>query len=258
MRSALIAALWLTLASAAAEPLAEARANQLDDLARHYRNALRGEEVLELTAGGTPFPALYLEQRTGEPLGGVVLVHDAGQHPDWPFRLQQARSYLPEVGWSTLSIALPHAPDAATVQARITAALGQLDQEAPANLVLLGFGEGAYWASRFLVEQPPAPGDTGYALLLVDATPDRADLPELIGQLGVPVLDLVFNHDGWAERQARERRAEAARNGLDYLQIRDAPDGTFLGEPNPSRTTRRLWGWLRSYVAGNDENAPQD
>ena len=96
--------------TAAAEALEQARQNHLDDLATYYRNALRGEEVVELTAGGEAFLGLSLEQRTGTPQGGILLLHDQGHNPDWPFRLQQARSYLPDVGWSTLAIALPRTP----------------------------------------------------------------------------------------------------------------------------------------------------
>ncbi len=243
-----------------AEALDQAHQNHLTDMATYYRNALRGEEVVELNAAGEPFLGLWLEQRTGTPQGGILLLHDQGHNPDWPFRLQQARSYLPDVGWSTLSIALPRTPDDRTdadfdslTMARVNAGIDRLIQEGQLNLVLLGYGEGAYWAARYLAVAGPAPENFGYALMMVDATPNRADLPGLIGQLQVPVLDLVFDDGNWAKRNARERKAEAARNQLEnYLLIEDAPDGTFLGEPNPSRTTRRLWGWLRSNAAGQE------
>lgn len=253
----LLALLSLT---AAAEALDQARQNQMDDLATYYRNALRGEEVVELSASGESFLGLWLEQRTGTPQGGILLLHDQGHQADWPFRLQQARSYLPDVGWNTLSITLPRTPDDLSdadydrlTMARVNAGVQRLIQEGQLNLVLLGYGEGAYWAARYMAMTGAPPENFGYALMMVDATPDRADLPDLIGQLEIPVLDLVFNDDNWAKRNARERKAEAARNQLEnYLLIEDAPDGTFLGEPNPSRTTRRLWGWLRSNAAGQE------
>lgn len=253
--------LWLCLPGlVAAEALDQAQQNQLDDLATYYRNALRGEEVVTLNAANEEFLGLWLEQRTGTPQGGILLLHDQGRNPDWPFRLQQARSYLPDVGWSTLSIALPRTPDDLTdadydrlTMARVNAGVQRLVQEGQFNLVLLGYGEGAYWAARYLALTGAPPENFGYALMMVDATPNRADLPDLIGQLQVPVLDLVFDDGNWARRNARERKAEAARNQLEnYLLIEDAPDGTFLGEPNPSRTTRRLWGWLRSNAAGQE------
>ena len=142
--------------------------------------------------------------------------------------------------------------------ARVNAGVQRLIQDGQQNLVLLGYGEGAYWAARYLSMAGAPPEDFGYALMMVDATPDRADLPDLVGQLQVPVLDLVFNDGNWARRNARERKAEAARNQLEnYLLIEDAPDGTFLGEPNPSRTTRRLWGWLRSNARGQEVDTDQ-
>ncbi len=53
------------------------------------------------------FLALHEPALQGQPKGVVLLIHDAGQHPNWQGPLSTLREYLPEKGWSTLSITLP-------------------------------------------------------------------------------------------------------------------------------------------------------
>lgn len=51
--------------------------------------------------------ALWRKQTSGTPYGAILLLHDDGQHPDWPFTLRPVRTNLTQFGWSTLSISLP-------------------------------------------------------------------------------------------------------------------------------------------------------
>lgn len=251
--------LILLTSGVSAEPLAAARQDHLDDLARHHRNALNGETVLEIDAGEDTFLALSLRQRTGTPQGGILILHDQGHNPDWPERLRQARLFLPDVGWDTLSIALPMPYDqdadrvARQTLGRITAGLRRLNQQGQFNIVLLGYGDGAYWAARYMAERLQPDDEIGYALVMVATTPDRPDLPALLGRLDIPVLDLYFSNTPWARSNARKRQAEVARNKRrEYTQILDPPVGSFHNATHPSRDTRRLWGWLRTNAAGRE------
>lgn len=256
-----LACLVLSVGPAVAEPLAEARRSHLEDLQAYYRNALRGEQVVQLGSETEPFPALRLRQRTATPQGGVLILHDQGQNPDWPAQVQQTRRFLPDKGWNTLSIALPTTTEPGSESdefARRTIdriALGQqrLNQEGMFNIVLIGFGDGAYWAARYMAERLQPEDDIGYALLMIDANPDRLDLPGHIGALDLPVLDLVHSDGDWARIQARERQAEAARNKLPkYRLILDAPAYSGANTDQPGRTVRRIWGWLKRNAAGRE------
>lgn len=60
-----------------------------------------------LQAGNRRFLALYEPAITPSPKGTVVMLHGAGEHADWPGTLSTLRHYLPQIGWSTLAIALP-------------------------------------------------------------------------------------------------------------------------------------------------------
>lgn len=240
-----------------AETPGQARANHLNDLAQAMNNTQRGEEVVILGEGDNGFLGLRLQQRTATPQGAVLILHDQGHNPDWPDLLQQARNYLPDVGWNTLSIALPlvggYASDAEATLDRIALGLQRLNQEGQFNLVILGYGEGAYWAARYLSERLTPDQDIGFGLMMVNAKTIEPDLPDLIGNLNIPILDWVSEDSPAALRAADNRRAAAQRNRLErFTQIRDPGQASFYNQATPNRTTRRLWGWLRTRMAGRE------
>lgn len=87
-------------------PLRPTRRAQMERLAL----AQSHESVQWLTLGSSDFLALYQPAFKQEATGTVLMLHDAEQHPDWPGTLSDLRHYLPDMGWSTLAIALPN-PD---------------------------------------------------------------------------------------------------------------------------------------------------
>lgn len=256
----LIAALCTLLAFSAgirAEALGQARANHLNDLAQAMADVQNEDEVVILGEGDEAFLGLWLQQRTANPQGAVLILHDEGHNPDWPKLLQQARNYLPDVGWTTLSIALPlvggYATDADATLERIALGVQRLNQEGQFNLVILGYGEGAYWAARYLSERLTPDQDIGFGLMMVNAKTIEPNLPDLIGSLNIAILDWVSDDSPAALRAADARQAEARRNRLErFTQIRDPAEASFYNQTTPNRVTRRLWGWLRTRMAGRE------
>lgn len=245
----------------AEDTLPIARENHLADLAGQFRSGPYAEEVVEL-GDSDPFFGLRLRQRTATPQGGILILHDQGHNPNWPNGVRQSRRFLPEKGWNTLSISLPFIPEGEDEPSDETAeavldriALGQrrLNQEGQFNIVLLGFGDGAYWAARYLAERLQPDDDIGYALLMVDVNPNRRGLPGYISALSMPILDLVQSDEDWILYQAQSRQAEAARNKkAQYSQILDAPNYHLIGSERADHTVRRLWGWLKKNAAGRE------
>ncbi len=70
----------------------------------------REREQVELVAAEQAFQGLLLTERSGNPQGGVLILHDQGQHGHWPDNVAPLREYLPDYGWTTLSISLPDIP----------------------------------------------------------------------------------------------------------------------------------------------------
>ncbi len=78
----------------------------------HLERLGRGYEIIELVANTEAFSGLYLPESRGRPQGGIVLLHDHGQHGHWPALVAPLREYLPRYGWTTLAIELPEPPAA--------------------------------------------------------------------------------------------------------------------------------------------------
>src|SRR5690606_5194752 len=90
----------------AERPALNPRHNQLQALL----SEVPATQQLGLPLGEQEFYALYQPHQTAQPLGGVVLLHDVGQHGDWPRLIRPLRLGLAEHGWSTLSLNLQEAP----------------------------------------------------------------------------------------------------------------------------------------------------
>ncbi|MDN3648229.1 DUF3530 family protein [Reinekea marina] len=250
------------------------------DLATYYERALKGEQVVLLENELEKFYALTLEQETADPKGGLLILHDKGQTADWPFLLQQTRQFMPSVGWTTLSLDLPtpqgealgrlavnenanaEAPPEtdeqwqARVLERIATGIRQLNNEGLLNIAILGYGDGGYWASRYLAERLSEEEETGYALILVDVVTHPDDVPSNLSQLDIPVLDLYMANSEFAHRQAQQRLAAVNRAKLtNFTQIHDALRQQSYGAAPIDRSTRRIWGWLRNNASGGEVNA---
>lgn len=252
------------------------------DLTRHYQNALRADEAIELSSTTERFVGLQIEQRLATPQGGLLILHDNGQTADWPYLLQQVRTYMPDVGWTTLAIDLPIPSDMSLgimplddeeliladnnqeaqdnrVLERIAAGIAMLNNNGLFNIVILGYGEGAYWGSRYLAERLTEEEKIGYGLILYEPTLQRDELADYVAELQISTLDLYMNNSDYAHRQAKNRKAAAMRaEHPDYLQIHDALRQSSYGKSDIDRSTRRVWGWLKTHAAGNEADLVEE
>lgn len=95
-------------------PMLESRAESHEQA---LRRQLPARQQQTLDGGADPFLSLWLPANQAEPEGLVILLHGEGETADWPTAIGPLRRQLPDVGWSTLSLSLPEAPNAG-VQAR--------------------------------------------------------------------------------------------------------------------------------------------
>jgi hypothetical protein len=77
----------------------------------HYMELIeREDEVVSLPGTNQDYYGLFLEESTGSPQGGVLILPDNQQHGHWPDIIAPLREYLPQHGWATLTIGLPDEP----------------------------------------------------------------------------------------------------------------------------------------------------
>jgi len=226
-----------------------------------------GGELLWLQAGQTRFLAIHSPATTRKTLGGVILLHDMGGHPDRAEVIRPLRLYLPTRGWDCLSIQLPVAARGADAQAyrplipqaaaRIQAAIDYFKGRNDRNLILLGHGLGARMALESLARRQPKEVRALVAIGL-PTPPRQADNPvtRAMARLQIPMLDLFGEFDlEPVTRGAGVRRRAARRADLDYRQVRVAgADHSFSALQRALQL--RVAAWLKR-VAGREITGPR-
>jgi hypothetical protein len=77
----------------------------------HYMELMeRKNEIVSLPGTNQDYYGLFLEESSGSPQGGVLILHDNQQHGHWPDIIAPLREYLPQHGWATLTIELADEP----------------------------------------------------------------------------------------------------------------------------------------------------
>lgn len=256
-------------------------------LEQRYANALPANQFQRLNqADGPAIPALYLEQTTAASQGGALILHDSAQHPDWPRIVHELRTFLPDAGWSTLSISLPPPPpspvprrsigvdepviaaaapaeplDEAHYQAlrsRMAAGIRELTGRGLLNLVIVGIGSAALPATRYASDDLNAGNVDNIGLILIDTPYEQSTaVAAILEDLSVRMLD-VYTAGAHADQAAAVRRAASRRNpDLQGTQVREQAWLTPLrGGPQP--IVRRAWGWLRTNMAGAEREVEVD
>ena len=186
-----------------------------------------GGELLWPQAGQTRFLAIHSPATTRKTLGGVILLHDMGGHPDRAGVIRPLRLYLPTRGWDCLSIQLPVAARGADAQAyrplipqaaaRIQAAIDYFKGRNDRNLILLGHGLGARMALESLARRQPKEVRALVAIGL-PTPPRQADNPVTRAMAGRPAgrprLSAGAGSRGGPQLQRPAARAAAAGSRL--------------------------------------------
>ncbi len=185
---------------------------------------LENGEPLWLDADASKFFAIFNADQTGQPKGGIILLHDAGSHPDKPEVIQPLRKKMPEHGWPTLAIHLPALANSADyidkqtqINKRIDAAITYMRNKGFNNLALLGHGTGAMAATAYLADQK---NDSIRAFVAVSlGVIEREDKAETITskleKISLPILDIYGSQDLDHIASTAKKRALAAKISSD-------------------------------------------
>jgi pimeloyl-ACP methyl ester carboxylesterase len=244
----------ISLPAAASDLEREQRwANQVVD-------AILTGEVEMLDADGQKFLSIYTETDSETPMGGVILIHGIGVHPDWPDVINPLREQLPEHGWSTLSLQMPvlaadakvpdYYPIFAEVPPRIDAGIRFLQEQGIDNIVIVAHSLGAQMAAYWIAttEEPQVLGLVAIGLSGTRHA-DDGDVPAWISAITLPMLDLYGEDDLPAVRDTVAGRAAAAgrAGNTAYTQVEVAgADHMFQG--HNAALVEAVVNWL-------DENA---
>jgi len=182
---------------------------------------LQQGQAVWLGEGQERFFTIFTPDLSGEPKGGVILLHDADSQPNKPEVMQPLRNQLPLHGWATIAIQLPHLKQISdyreqqeTINTRINKTVDYMQQNGLNNLILLGHGSGAMAASAYLSGEP-SDAIRGFVAISLGILPDRDtpdSIPKLIQKISLPILDIYGSEDLDMVTTTAHDRALAARD----------------------------------------------
>jgi pimeloyl-ACP methyl ester carboxylesterase len=228
----------------------------------------RQGEARWLQAGEVQFLALYLKSGADKRLGGAILLHEAGDHANWPEVIAPLRRHLARQGWDSLSLQLPRPFDplsnsdrqAAIEQAagRIQAAFDLFAEEATNDLVLVGHGLGAEMALAYVAANPAEQirGLVAIGLSAGDGGDEDPALQTITG-LQRPMLDLLGEREEPRVLASAQTRRSAARRNQQALYRQDRVAGADHHFKGLQQTLQqRVGAWLRRVAEESLGDAP--
>lgn len=116
-------------------------------------------EAKWLKVGKTKILSIYTENTTEKAIGGAIILHGSGVHPNWDQVVRPLRSQLPDYGWLTLSLQLPvlsneaeykdYIPLFKEVAPRIKAGVAALKAKGIKNIVIVAHSLGSSMAAHY-------------------------------------------------------------------------------------------------------------
>ena len=220
-------------------------------------------DVEWLPVGKSKIFAIYTENTTKKAIGGAIVLHGSGVHPNWDQIVRPLRSQLPDHGWSTLSLQLPvlgneaeykdYIPLFKEVAPRINAGVKFLKAKGIQNIVIVAHSLGSGMAGYYMANNPDA---SVRALVAVGVSgvmyKENAEVGYInsLKNIKVPVLDIFGSNDLEQVLKGEKAKAAAARKAgnKNYTQVKVAGANHFFDNKNDV-LIKQVRGWL-------EKNAP--
>lgn len=221
---------------------------QASDLAKEKRWAdqivdyIIDGEAEWLETGKQKTLAIYTESAQDETLGGVIVVHGSGAHPNWSDVVYPVRTRLPQSGWATLSLQMPvlrneaeyheYAPLFDEVAPRLDAAIKNLQEKGISNIHIVAHSLGSAMSAYYLANHPQAAVKSFVAVGMPGPRKDpRMDTLKALEKINIPVLDLYGEKDLDYILESAGKRKQAGSHNKQYVQTKVAgADHFFVGK----------------------------
>lgn len=184
---------------------------------------LRSGEAVWLEDGQSKYFCVFNPDQSGQPKGGVIILHDANSHPDKPQVIRPLRDWLPRHGWATLAVQLPaldrpadYLTQQAIITKRINGAVTYMQNNGFNNLVLLGHGTGALAAGNYLSAQSSefVHAFVAISMGVPEVRNEDDSILEQLQRINLPMLDIYGGNDlPYVTKSVRQRALAARASG---------------------------------------------
>jgi len=212
-----------------------------------------------LNAGAHKFLGIYTKNTTSKTLGGVIVLHGIGIHPNWMDVVQPLRSDLPDQGWHTIAVQMPilkneaksedYVPLFPEVMPRINAAIAFMKSKGIKNIVVVGHSLGSSMGAYFMAQNKD---DSVKALVAVSVSGTKDNEPwylHSLKKIKSPVLDIYGSDDLPEVLSAtlnKAATAKAAGNAhYDQFMVKDA-DHFFKGKNRG--LVKHVADWIKKFA----------
>lgn len=208
---------------------------------------------------------IYTAETTGKAMGGALILHGSGVHPNWPDVVYPLRTQLPEHGWHTLSIQMPvlaneasyedYAPLMAEVAPRIEAGIQYLKSKGIQNIVIIAHSLGTTMTAQYLASKPNPDVRAFVAVGMPGqhAKIENMDNIKALEKIKIPLLDIYGSEDLENIRNTKKQRASAAKRAGNtaYTQVEVSGANHFFNNQGDT-LVKRVRGWLALHAAGTE------
>ena len=221
-------------------------------------------DVEWLNVGKSKIFTIYTENTTEKTIGGAIILHGSGVHPNWDQIVRPLRSQLPDYGWSTLSIQLPvlsneaeykdYIPLFKEVAPRINAGVKFLKAKGIKNIVIVAHSLGSGMAGYYMANNPDA---SIHALVAVGVSGvmykenDKVGYLVSLKNIKVPVLDIFGSNDLDTVLRGEKAKALTARKAgnKNYTQVKVAGANHFFDNKSDV-LLKHVRDWLEKNAPG--------
>lgn len=216
-----------------------------------------------LTANGKKFLSIYTENSTEKALGGVIVVHGTGVHPNWADVVYPLRTQLPDYGWHTLSIQMPVLPNEAKyadyaplydkLSARFDAAVKFFKSKGVENIIIVAHSQGTAMSAYYMANKPEHEirGFVAVGMSGGYAKDERLNVLKSLAKITIPTFDLYGAGDLEQVLAATKDKMNTAKKAGNqyYTQLEVAgANHFFVGKED--MLVKRVRSWLARYAKG--------
>ena len=192
-----------------------------EKISQSLKKTEKSENIVWLkTAEKKEILALLSPSNTVDLQGGVIILADLYQNPDWPVTVHGLRKHLPNFGWDTLSVQLPipvaHPNNAELDKAyeltrqRIESAIAYFKARNINNINMIGINQSANFTLKY-AETLPATDKQIQSIVCIRAyDSDWLISSELVKNIAIPLLDIYPEHDSDIILESAKKRLIAA------------------------------------------------
>lgn len=218
-----------------------------------------------LKVGKSKILSIYTENTTEKAVGGAIVLHGSGVHPNWDQVVRPLRSQLPDYGWSTLSLQLPvlgneaeykeYIPLFKDVAPRIKAGVDFLKAKGIKNIVIVAHSLGSSMAALYMATKAD-PGIRAFVAIGVSGEMHKDNKVGYLSSLKtikVPVLDIYGSNDLEQVLKSEKSKRKVARKAgnKNYTQVKIAGANHFFDNKDDV-LIKRVRGWLKKNAAGTE------